>query len=83
MPKPRRAREGNKRRNQFPSLAGYRVEVQEGAPAAVLNLQANDCRFPVGRPLSRDFKFCRAAADFPGPYCAIHSRLCSAPPRRR
>jgi hypothetical protein len=69
-------------RKPVPVVSGYCVEVREGAPAAVLYLQANDCRFPVGRPNERGFKFCGEAADFPGPYCAMHSRLCSAPRRR-
>jgi hypothetical protein len=70
-------------RKPVPVVSGYRVEVREGAPAAVLYLQANDCRFPVGRPLSGDFKFCGEAADFPGPYYAMHARICAAPPRAR
>ncbi len=45
--------------------------------AAVLDLRAGECRWPVGDPRSDDFTFCRAEA-LPGiSYCETHSREAS------
>jgi GcrA cell cycle regulator len=49
----------------------------------VANLEANDCRWPIGDPREFDFHFC-GEAKLPGrPYCAIHWQMAFQPPRSR
>jgi GcrA cell cycle regulator len=41
----------------------------------VSTLLRNDCRWPIGDPLHRDFHFC-GKQKLPGfPYCKFHARL--------
>ena len=34
------------------------------------------CRYPIGDPKSKDFKFCGAKAKTDKPYCVDHCRIC-------
>ncbi len=50
---------------------------------SVENLEAKDCRWPIGDPRHPDFHFC-GAEHLPGrPYCALHWRMAFAPPKSR
>ena len=49
----------------------------------VANLEAKDCRWPIGDPRQEDFHFC-GAHRMPGrPYCELHWRMSLQPERTR
>lgn len=39
------------------------------------DLDANDCRWPIGDPRQDDFHFCAAPKELGRPYCAHHCAL--------
>ncbi len=39
------------------------------------DLEANDCRWPIGDPRDEDFHFCAGHKLNDGPYCEFHSTL--------
>jgi GcrA cell cycle regulator len=49
----------------------------------LLDLESNDCRWPVGEPRQPDFHFC-GKPHAPGrPYCQEHWNMAFQPPRPR
>lgn len=50
---------------------------------AVQALQDSACKWPVGDPLTREFRFCCAPQASGFPYCAFHARMAYAPSSRR
>jgi hypothetical protein len=46
-------------------------------------LEANDCRWPIGDPRHADFHFCGAQQLLGRPYCELHWRLSFAPSKPR
>jgi len=49
----------------------------------LLDLESNDCRWPVGEPRHPDFHFC-GKPHAPGrPYCQEHWNMAFQPPRPR
>lgn len=49
----------------------------------LLDLEAGDCRWPIGEPKHDDFHFC-GKPNAPGrPYCAHHWSLAFQPPKPR
>ncbi|WP_072391956.1 GcrA family cell cycle regulator [Hyphomicrobium sp. CS1GBMeth3] len=59
--------------------APVRVEPVSNIPKAqrktVETLQADDCRWPFGDPMSADFHFCGHRKKDGSPYCEVHMRL--------
>lgn len=49
----------------------------------LLDLDAGDCRFPVGDPRQAGFGFCALPATPGASYCASHLHRCTEPPRLR
>lgn len=41
--------------------------------SAIVNLRADQCRWPIGDPASSSFRFCRASKERAGSYCHSHS----------
>jgi len=55
------------------------VEVPKAERKGVADLEANDCRWPIGDPGDRDFHFCNRK-QHPGlPYCEHHVRVAYIP----
>jgi GcrA cell cycle regulator len=52
-------------------------------PKALLDLERNDCRWPIGEPRHPDFHFCGAPRLADRPYCALHWGMAFQPPRSR
>lgn len=59
---------------QLVVLAELPHERWRGAPWAVLNLQHDECRFPLGDPKHLDFRFCCALRKSRN-YCADHAQF--------
>ena len=53
------------------------------APKALLDLEANDCRWPIGEPRQPGFHFCGEPQAAGRPYCALHWQMAFQPPRPR
>jgi GcrA cell cycle regulator len=49
----------------------------------LLDLQRNDCRWPIGEPRHPDFHFCGAPRLPDRPYCELHWQMAFQPPRPR
>jgi GcrA cell cycle regulator len=49
----------------------------------LLDLEARDCRWPIGEPRNSDFHFCGARAAEGRPYCVLHWGMAFQPPRPR
>ena len=47
--------------------------VNFGSSAAILDLKTDTCKWPVGDPLSQDFRFCNASCE--GTYCTHHQTV--------
>jgi GcrA cell cycle regulator len=52
-------------------------------PKTLLNLEKNDCRWPIGEPRQPDFHFCGAPQVSGRPYCELHWRMAFQPSRPR
>jgi GcrA cell cycle regulator len=52
-------------------------------PKKLLDLEKNDCRWPIGEPRHPDFHFCSAPQLAGHPYCELHRRMAFQPPRPR
>jgi hypothetical protein len=52
-------------------------------PKTVANLEAEDCRWPIGDPRDANFHFCGAQRISGRPYCETHWRLSFVPSRPR
>lgn len=67
--------------------APVRVEPVSNIPKAqrktVETLQANDCRWPYGDPISADFHFCGHRTKDGKPYCDVHMRQAFQPAKAR
>ena len=50
---------------------------------ALLDLERNDCRWPIGEPKHPDFHFCGRPRAPDRPYCALHWAMAFQPPRPR
>ncbi|MFE1601292.1 GcrA family cell cycle regulator [Methylobacterium sp. ID0610] len=48
----------------------------------ILELKEWSCRFPVGDPMGRDFRFCCAKRQPGLPYCEAHARIAYTPMER-
>jgi GcrA cell cycle regulator len=57
------------------------VDVPIGERKGVLDLEAGDCRWPIGDPQKPDFHFCNGKATPGLPYCAQHTARAYQPPR--
>jgi GcrA cell cycle regulator len=49
----------------------------------LIDLEPNDCRWPIGEPRHPDFHFCGAAQAEGRPYCELHWGIAFQPPRPR
>ena len=49
----------------------------------LLDLEANDCRWPIGDPRQAEFHFCGAEKVLGRPYCIQHWTLSFVPSRGR
>lgn len=59
------------------------VEIPVAERKTLVDLDTNDCRWPIGDPLRADFHFC-AQAQVPGqPYCEHHLHRAYQPPQPR
>ena len=47
------------------------------------NIEANECRWPIGDPRDAGFHFCGALQSAGRPYCAAHWELSFVPGRSR
>lgn len=47
-----------------------------GWSVADINILGDGCRFPIGDPRDRDFKFCGNPRDGDRPYCSAHCAVC-------
>ncbi|MDN3627061.1 GcrA family cell cycle regulator [Methylobacterium isbiliense] len=75
-------------------LARKNLATEAGAPAndpmppepeplhPILLLKEWSCRFPVGDPLGREFRFCCAKRKAGLPYCEEHARIAYTPVER-
>jgi GcrA cell cycle regulator len=67
--------------------APVRVEPVSTIPKSqrktVETLNANDCRWPYGDPMSADFHFCGHRKTDGKPYCDAHMRLAFQPSKQR
>jgi GcrA cell cycle regulator len=52
-------------------------------PKTLLDLERNDCRWPIGEPRHPDFHFCGAPQTAGRPYCELHWRMAFQPARPR
>jgi GcrA cell cycle regulator len=52
-------------------------------PKTLINLDRNDCRWPIGEPRHPDFHFCGAPQMAGRPYCESHWRMAFQPARPR
>ena len=52
-------------------------------PKKLLDLEKNDCRWPIGEPRHPDFHFCGAPQIDGRPYCELHWRMAFQPARSR
>ena len=52
-------------------------------PKKLLDLDAHDCRWPIGEPRHPDFHFCGEKQAEGRPYCARHWQMAFQPPRPR
>jgi len=56
---------------------------QSKKPKLLLDLESQDCRWPIGEPRHPDFHFC-GAPQLPGhPYCERHWRIALEPSKQR
>lgn len=53
----------------------YDVSFADTGPKILMELQAHDCRYPIGDPRKPDFCFCAATQFVGSPYCAQHTRI--------
>jgi hypothetical protein len=49
----------------------------------LLELEAGDCRWPIGEPRHPDFHFCGAQRADGRPYCELHWAMAFQPPKPR
>jgi hypothetical protein len=52
-------------------------------PKRLLDLEASDCRWPIGEPRHPDFHFCGKPHAEGRPYCEHHWSMAFLPPRPR
>jgi hypothetical protein len=65
-------------------LAGARIVMSKKIyipRKTIANLQAKDCRWPVGDPREQGFHFCGAPQLAGRPYCELHWRMAFQPSR--
>ena len=55
----------------------------EARQKTLLELEQNDCRWPIGEPRHADFHFCAEQRLEGRSYCALHWRMAFLPPRPR
>jgi hypothetical protein len=67
------------RRDLYMSTAPKKVRT----PKTLLDLEANDCRWPIGEPRSPDFHFCGQPHAGGRPYCEHHWNMAFQPARPR
>jgi hypothetical protein len=71
-----------------PEARGRRVNMSKVSKKVakcktLLDLESNDCRWPIGEPRQPDFHFC-GKPHVPGrPYCELHWSMAFQPPRPR
>jgi hypothetical protein len=59
------------------------IQNRRKGPKKLVDLESDDCRWPLGEPRSPHFHFC-GAKQLPGsPYCERHCRIAFYPPKRR
>lgn len=58
-------------------------EIPVAERKALVDLEAGDCRWPIGDPLHADFHFCARAAAVGQPYCEHHLHRAYQPPQPR
>jgi hypothetical protein len=56
---------------------------KQTGPTKLLNLEKQDCRWPIGEPRHPDFHFCGARQLANRPYCELHWRMAFQPTRPR
>ena len=56
---------------------------KSSGPKKLLDLEKNDCRWPIGEPRHPDFHFCGAPQITDRPYCELHWRMAFQPSRPR
>lgn len=56
------------------------VDVPSDERKTILDLQPDDCRWPIGDPQQSDFTFCNQKKIIGKPYCAHHCAIAYQPP---
>lgn len=83
MPRPKPIVVAVERRPEAPTpLLRQVARVEQPGSATVLTLSANQCKWPIGDPATREFTFCGQAAGH-GPYCDHHAAVAYQPPQRK
>ncbi len=59
------------------------VEIPKDGPRTVLALSARMCKWPIGDPTSKEFRFCGRKTDSCGPYCEAHAKVAYQPSARK
>jgi GcrA cell cycle regulator len=57
-----------------PSSVGADPNIPHSEKKTVGTVLADDCRWPIGDPSSRDFHFCGKRKKDGSPYCDFHAR---------
>ena len=72
-------------RDALQNYSGFLVSTGHEEPAVVapsvslMELNARMCRWPLGDPASKQFRFCGQPVDHGTPYCADHGRVAYQP----
>ncbi|KAA0972426.1 GcrA cell cycle regulator [Aureimonas fodinaquatilis] len=76
-----------------PQFAPYEPSVEEDRPSAevvpisrnltLVQLSERTCKWPIGDPLSPDFRFCGNHSGDGSPYCTYHARIAFQPASER
>lgn len=64
-----------------PVVPGPELVIPAAERKGVVDLQPDDCRWPIGDPLKPDFTFCNRKSVQGLPYCEHHARRAYLPPK--
>lgn len=66
-----------------PIEASEELDIPIGERKQLVDLEPNDCRWPIGDPRAADFHFCNRSKVLGLPYCEFHARKAFVPVRPR
>jgi hypothetical protein len=66
----------------IPLRTDVNLDIPLSGRKTIVTLLADDCRWPIGDPMERDFHFCGKRKVDGGPYCEFHMQQAfkAAPP---